>query len=221
MAEIKRRAVSSAQKEKRRQDILRSARELFEASSDYSSLLMKHIADNLGLTKGTLYLYFKTKEEVFLAIYTEEFNRCFDQLEAVLDELPISSEPGQVADIMSQQLCENKTFLKLTAMLHSVLEQNIDFDTALAFKTLIRDRLVVVGNKIEQCLPSLESGKGMQILFSSHALLIGFFHTSLHNPSLDAIYDMPGMDVMKIDFESSFKQALRLMLFAIVEKSDL
>ena len=73
MTSVKRRAVSDAQKAQRREDILNSARELFQNCSRYDAILMKHIAENIKLTKGTLYLYFKTKEEVFLALYEQEF----------------------------------------------------------------------------------------------------------------------------------------------------
>src|SRR5262245_29927912 len=57
-------------KEGRRREILSAARELLDAS-DYSELSMRVLADRAGISAGTLYLYFRTKEEIFLTIYCE------------------------------------------------------------------------------------------------------------------------------------------------------
>ena len=65
----KHRAVTDVQKQARRADILRVAAQRF-AVTPYDSLSMADTADQAGVAKGTLYLYFKSKEEMFLAIYT-------------------------------------------------------------------------------------------------------------------------------------------------------
>ena len=52
MAELKRRAVTDAQKQFRRQEILDGARAYFEASS-YEGFTMTQLAGRLGIVKGT------------------------------------------------------------------------------------------------------------------------------------------------------------------------
>ncbi|MDA8661195.1 TetR/AcrR family transcriptional regulator, partial [Luminiphilus sp.] len=68
MAELKRRAVTDAQKQFRRQEILDGARAYFEAAG-YEGFTMTQLAARLGIVKGTLYLYFPTKEAIILALY--------------------------------------------------------------------------------------------------------------------------------------------------------
>lgn len=212
MAEIKRRAVSPAQKEKRRQDILNSAKTLFNATQDYNGLLMKHIAENISLTKGTLYLYFKTKEEVFLALYTQEFNRVFDHIDVALQTEAGKGSVDKLVTLLCEQLTTEQTFLRLNSMLHTVLEQNIDFDTALAFKTLLRDRLLNTGRFLAAYLPPLSPLNGAEILLSVHELLIGSYQAAAPTPFLDEIFEREDMRFMKLDFAVQFPKNLRWLL---------
>ena len=53
------------------------------------------LASKAGVVKGTLYLYFKTREEVFLALYDQSLNRVSERFIAELT-------PG----ITDRALCE-------------------------------------------------------------------------------------------------------------------
>jgi TetR/AcrR family transcriptional regulator len=55
------------EKEQRRNDIINAARKLF-ADRDFDDVSMDEIAENIGLGKSTLYLYFKNKEALYFAI---------------------------------------------------------------------------------------------------------------------------------------------------------
>lgn len=77
MAEISRR---ESKKLKHRQAILRAANELF-SSKDYRETTMQDIADRAGLAKGTLYLYFRSKEELYLAVCVQGVSGFGESLE--------------------------------------------------------------------------------------------------------------------------------------------
>jgi len=53
------------EKEQRRQYILDAAEKLFASKGGYDNVTMKDIADEVGLNKSTLYLYFKNKEALY------------------------------------------------------------------------------------------------------------------------------------------------------------
>jgi TetR/AcrR family transcriptional regulator len=55
------------EKEQRRNDILKAAEKLF-LSREYEDVSMNDIANEVELSKATLYLYFENKEELFFAI---------------------------------------------------------------------------------------------------------------------------------------------------------
>jgi AcrR family transcriptional regulator len=67
------------EKEERRNYILDVAEELF-FSRGYDDVSMNHIAQEVGLNKATLYLYFKNKESIYFAIVlrgTQIFSKLF------------------------------------------------------------------------------------------------------------------------------------------------
>jgi len=55
------------EKEQRRNDIINAAKKFF-ADRDFDEVSMDEIAENMGLGKSTLYLYFKNKEALYFAI---------------------------------------------------------------------------------------------------------------------------------------------------------
>jgi AcrR family transcriptional regulator len=59
-------ACSGSRREERRQAIIEAAARLF-AELGYSACEMERVATELGIAKGTLYLYFSSKEELFYA----------------------------------------------------------------------------------------------------------------------------------------------------------
>ena len=74
MTPEKKRARSLEEKSFRRQQILDAASALF-AEVGYEGFSVALLASKAGIVKGTLYLYFKTREEVFLALYDQSLNR--------------------------------------------------------------------------------------------------------------------------------------------------
>ena len=65
-----------------RRTILDAAREAF-AAGGYDSVSMRGLAEAVGLTHGSLYAYFKDKDELFEALVEESF----DQLAAALRQM--------------------------------------------------------------------------------------------------------------------------------------
>ncbi|MBI4652434.1 TetR/AcrR family transcriptional regulator [Candidatus Desantisbacteria bacterium] len=71
--------------DKRRQEIIAAAREIFQ-KKDYKSTTMQDIMDTLGIAKGTIYHYFKSKEDLLEAIISNTVDQYIAKLKKVLDE---------------------------------------------------------------------------------------------------------------------------------------
>jgi AcrR family transcriptional regulator len=73
--------------EERKQQILDAAEEVF-THKGLDEARMDDIAEGTGLSKGTLYLYFKSKDDLIIAILERIFQHTFEQLETRMgDEL--------------------------------------------------------------------------------------------------------------------------------------
>jgi len=80
--------------EERRQDIVDAARELFETQR-YEKTTMQGVMDKLGIAKGTIYHYFKSKEELLEAVVEQTV----DEYVAAIQGIPNETE-GNALDRM-------------------------------------------------------------------------------------------------------------------------
>ena len=170
---IANRAITDQQKQARRAEILQFAMQRF-ASTPYDTLSMADIATKTGVAKGTLYLYFRSKEELFLALYEQELDGWFDELDTALSGQQGAGSIEGLLQLISESLARRPAFLRLVAILHTVLERNVDHATALRFKTRLRERVLHTGALLEKNLPFLQAGQGEELLLKTDALVIGF-----------------------------------------------
>ena len=78
-------------KEDRPQEITEAAFEAF-AEKGYAATRVEEVAKRAGVSKGLMYLYFKTKEELFKAVVKSVVIRRVDQLIANVASTELSSE---------------------------------------------------------------------------------------------------------------------------------
>lgn len=78
-------------KEDRPQEITEAAFDAF-AEKGYASTRVDEVASRAGVSKGLLYLYFKTKEELFKAVVKNVVVRRVDALTAIVEKTELSSE---------------------------------------------------------------------------------------------------------------------------------
>ena len=78
-------------KEDRPQEITEAALEAF-AEKGYAATRVEEVAKRAGVSKGLMYLYFKTKEELFKAVVKSVVVRRVDQLIGSIESTDLSSE---------------------------------------------------------------------------------------------------------------------------------
>ncbi|MGH8373439.1 MAG: TetR/AcrR family transcriptional regulator [Gammaproteobacteria bacterium] len=211
---IANRAMTDQQKQARRADILQVAMQRF-ASSSYDALSMADIAAETGVAKGTLYLYFRSKEELFLALYEQELDGWFDELDAALSQQHGAGSIEGLLQLVSESLARRPAFLRLIAILHTVLERNVDHATALRFKTRLRERVLHTGQLLEKNLPFLQAGQGTELLLKTDALVIGFQHLAEPSDVLREVLAEPGMEMFRINLEEQLLNTLRTLLMGL------
>ncbi len=68
----------------RKHDILEAGLQLF-AEKDFHEVTVDEIAERVGLSKGTLYLYFKNKEDLFFSIVQDKTDLLYGRLHAAIE----------------------------------------------------------------------------------------------------------------------------------------
>ena len=136
--EAGKRARAPRQKAVRREDILEAAARLYAASGDFPSVAA--IADAAGVAKGTVYIYFGTKEEVFQALFFERFVACMAAIENEVHALP-SLSADSLADLIVRALTETELLLPLASANHSMLQPQCSKDAQAACRAAITDAI--------------------------------------------------------------------------------
>lgn len=135
--------------EQRKSQILQAAEEVF-TKKGFDDARMDDIAQETGLSKGTLYLYFKSKDDVILAILDRMFRLEFRHLEGQnLDEGTATEAIGRVTDLIAKDMAG---FLRLAPIVYSFL--------ALAFRNRYVKRALkeYINRFISLLLPIIERG---------------------------------------------------------------
>jgi AcrR family transcriptional regulator len=212
---IAKRARSNEQKGERREEILVAAEAFLEKKS-FHRIGIADIAAQAGMAKGTVFLYFKTKEELFLAIAAREFEQWFDEMDRSFAEIAGSPEKvarNRVLSALGEMLKPDAHLINLIPIVHTVLEQNIRYPQAREFKRMLGRRLPHTGALLEGCLPFLCPGQGVTFLLWMYALVIGFLHLATPAPVIKKVFQKePALRMMQIDFGASYPDALGAIL---------
>ncbi len=212
---IVRRARSNEQKSERRTEILSAAIALLR-ERPYHKINIADVAKKAGMAKGTVFLYFETREELFLAIASREFEQWFDAMDRSFAEIAGSRENDarkRVLIALSEMLKPDALLISLIPIVHTVLEQNIGYPQAREFKQVLGKGLQRTGVLLEECLPSLRRGQGVTFLLWMYALVIGFSQMATPAPVIKKVFQKdPALHMMQIDFSASYAAALGAIL---------
>jgi len=197
-----RRARSLDQKEERRRSILEAARRLWRADGFGT---MEALAAEAGLAKGTLYLYFRAREEVLLAVLGDDVDAWLARLTERLPGLPADDLP----DALVEDLARRPMMVDLLTRLGTTLETNIDEAAARAFKTRMMSRVVSLGEVLDRMWDPVEPGTGTRFCLWFFALLVGIRQLAEPAPAARrAIESDPALAPLRVDFSRELRAAL-------------
>jgi AcrR family transcriptional regulator len=167
------RAVASEDKEARRTAILDAAEQLF--STNHALANVADVAVAAGLAKGTVYLYFETKEEIYLAIHMRHVERFFTTLIDRMAE-PRSFDYGEMESLAHEHMIGNRNYMPLCATCMGFGSHGISDETGAAFQQALGGWIVTAGAGLEKHFPNMDRGEGVRLLKHSYAVMIGLYH---------------------------------------------
>lgn len=195
------RAINPEDKLRKRESILDAAQHLWVTQTDRLSS-MDALAQASGVAKGTLYLYFRSKEEVLLALHERDMEEFFGRMIARTQQ----AEPMQVNDLTQlviDSVSLSPTFLPLSSVCMGLMERHIPHEIAIAFKERIYERLDHALIALQSQFPMLTHLNMMQ----AYALMLGLWQllqqSALHHES-----ELPKPICSQVINEENFLQVL-------------
>ena len=116
----------------KREEIINACEQLYSTMS-FREITLKEIGSFTSFSRPTIYNYFETKEEIFLALFKREYDRWNEQLTAILEENDKLTK-AQLADRIAQSLADRPQLLKLLSMNNYDMEANSRQELLTSFK---------------------------------------------------------------------------------------
>lgn len=132
------------------------------------------VAEKAGLAKGTVYLYFKSKEDLLLAAHERHVQAFF----AALIERASNSKPmsvGSMMELTSQYIAGVPAFLPLATLVAGLMYKGITPEASQAFEARIAEHLKTSGALLRNHFPLPDVDSGARLLMRSYALILGLW----------------------------------------------
>jgi AcrR family transcriptional regulator len=210
------RALGEGDKDRRRAEILARAGSLFR-EKDFDEIRMSDLASELGLAKGTLYLYFPSKESLFLALLADRMDGAFAALALELARSGGGATPELIAAGAAALIAGDPALPRLLAAMHPILESRVGYEEALAFKRRLLESLDEAAAGLAAALPPLEPEDCRRFLLYFYAQVVGLVGVTELSPFMRRVVAEPGMGRFELRFEESLRDWSRATLAGLLQ----
>ena len=209
-------------KQRRKEEIAQAAFGLF-AEKSYAEITVAQVADRAELAKGTVYLYFKTKEEVFLYAVEQEEESWLNDLSRRFARIGRrKASATTVARAIGKEVAEairaRHQFLQLLTRLRSAVEERADVDAIIEMKrrTLARVRLPV--KQLAELVPGLDEEQSLQLLLWIHMLVVGCASIlECRQDVKEVIEESPDLQPFRFYNEAGLADAVAAVILGTIE----
>ncbi len=214
------RARSPQDKDLRRAHLIAAAARLF-ADSDFDAVTIARVAEAAGVAKGTAYIYFATKETLFVELVRAELTQWLAGLTVTIKRLRSSRPATAVPLAIAKSLAGRPVLCRLLVLLHSVIEPKIDEVTAREFKLFLRDVLLEASDLIASKLPGITPTEAATLVLQTHALTISITQLASPPPVIARVVAAdPSLHMMQIDFEGFLAMTLTTLVRGMLGPRD-
>jgi AcrR family transcriptional regulator len=198
----RKRARSPEDKDLRRAHLIEAATRLF-ADEDFDAVTVARVAALAGVAKGTAYLYFATKEALFLELVRHELTLWLQGLTLNLKRLQSAQPVKGVPIAMASSLVERPILCRLLVLLHTVIEPKLDETSAHQFKLFLHGLLSQASGLIVEKIPGMTLTEAATLVVQTHALVIGIAQQADPPPVISRLMaEDPCLRPWKIEFET-------------------
>ena len=157
----------------RKDEIIAACRKLYETMS-FKEITLKEIGALTSFTRTSIYNYFETKEEIFLAILQREYELWVADLENTINTTD-SMTKDEIAQALALSLEKRELLLKLMSMNHYDMEANSRMERLTEFKKAYGRSLQAVDGLLRTFAPDLSAQGREEFLYAFFPFIYGIY----------------------------------------------
>lgn len=157
----------------RKEEIITACAELYKTMS-FKEITIKEIGNATSFTRTSIYNYFQTKEEIFLALLQREYELWIDGLKQIQTEHEKMTKM-EFADALARSLEERHNLLKIMSMNHYDMEDNSRIERLIEFKVVYGQSLEEVRNCLDKFFSDMTVQDKQDFIFSFFPFMFGIY----------------------------------------------
>ena len=157
----------------RKNEIIAACRKLYETMS-FKEITLKEIGKQTSFTRTSIYNYFETKEEIFLALFGQEYELFGEDLDGLCEREKTLS-PDALASELAHALERRPLMLKLLSMNLYDMESNSRMERLVEFKSAYRKSIDAVDHCLAKFIPALTERDRQTFLYAFLPFVFGLY----------------------------------------------
>ena len=157
----------------RKEEIISACEQLYKTMS-FKAITLKEIGNITSFTRTSIYNYFQTKEEIFLALYTREYDRWNEDLQGILNENAKLSKK-QLSEKIASSIAKREQLLKLLSMNNYDMESNSRPELLVSFKVSYGESLRNIQKILEKFCPDMNEADIKSFIFVFFPFMFGIY----------------------------------------------
>lgn len=157
----------------RKEEIINACEKLYQTMS-FKDITLKEIGKETSFSRTSIYNYFQTKEEIFLALLKREYDAWIRELcEAMESEETMTDD--QIADVLARTLDNHRQLLKIMSMNHYDLEENSRMELLVEFKVSYGNAMKTVMAMLAKFCKDMDIEKRQEFVYSFFPFMFGIY----------------------------------------------
>ena len=157
----------------RREEIVGACEQLYQTMS-FKDITLKEISNVTSFSRPTIYNYFHTKEEIFLALFEREYDSWNADLEKILNSDQEYTEQ-QLADLIAKSLERRAQLLKLLSMNNFDMEDNSREELLASFKRAYGHSLQLFREILGKHCSGMNEAETEQVIYIFFPFMFGIY----------------------------------------------
>lgn len=194
----------------RKEEIINACEKLYHTMS-FKEITLKEIGRETSFSRTSIYNYFQTKEEIFLALLKREYDEWIMQLREAID-IHEKMSNDEIADTLAKTLDDRRQLLKIMSMNHYDLEESSRMELLVEFKVSYGNALKTVAQMLEKFRPDMDLEKREAFVYSFFPFMFGIYpYTVVTEKQKEAMKKAEVNYIYSSVYDLTFTTAKRLL----------
>ena len=157
----------------RKEEIIAACERLYK-ERNFKDITIGDIGNETSFGRTSIYNYFQTKEEIFLALLKREYEAWIADLDRLIEEKEELTRE-ELASELASSLEHRRLLLKIMSMNHFDMEANSSDGQLVEFKTAYGNSMKAVLRCVDKFCPDMDAAEKQDFLYAFFPFIYGIY----------------------------------------------